>query len=81
MAQTRKEAATPRRSRDVGGSTATRPAAKVTADTPGAVVATAAGFYGGQRIKVGQYFLLEKPADFSAKWMRKVTDEPASLLE
>lgn len=38
-------------------------------DKPFEVVATAPGFYGGRRRKVGQTFMLQKAAHFSRTWM------------
>jgi len=67
---TRKQLSQPRRSRDVQGSLATPsppPPPDATAVT--AVTATARGFYGGNRIRIGQSFTLERPEDFSPKWM------------
>jgi hypothetical protein len=69
--QTRKEASRTRRSRDVSGSTARRAPAPVVTAWP--VRATHAGFYGGQRIRVGQEFYLESPEDFSEKWMERLS--------
>lgn len=39
------------------------------ADSKRTVKAFQRGFYAGQRIRVGQAFVLEKAEDFSAKWM------------
>jgi len=67
---TRKQAATPRRSRDVTGSTALR--GRPEPSGVGTVWATKQLFYGGQRVRVGEPFVLEKPEDFSPACMTKV---------
>lgn len=68
---------TPKRSRDVNASTALKHQ-KPPTSTGILVRAKFKGFYGGQRIRAGGTFTLEKPGDFSAKWMERVSGEAAA---
>ena len=70
---TRKEAVQGKRSRDVSGSTARGRRVPPPGSVP--VWATKQLFYGGQRVRAGESFALEKPEDFSPKCMTKVDPE------